>query len=76
MDAELQALREAINPRIIVQKMADIDFANGDSLCLKLGGDGDNGEYLIELMEAALLKNQSPFDVVFLAKLKALKKSL
>jgi hypothetical protein len=50
------ALLEAINPRIIVQEMADIDFVNGDSLCLKLGGDGDNGEYLIELMEAALAK--------------------
>ena len=56
LHVESERLREVITPRVVVQKMADIDFANGDSLYLKFGGDGDNGEYLIELMEAALLE--------------------
>ena len=43
-----------IDPYKIVQAMADIDFKNGDSLCIKIGGDGDNGNYLIELMEQAI----------------------
>lgn len=36
--------------REMVQWIADLDYLRGDNLCLKLGGDGDNGEYLIELL--------------------------
>ena len=43
-----------MDAKAIVRRMGDIDYENGDSLCLKLGGDGDNGEYLIELMEQAI----------------------
>jgi hypothetical protein len=28
------------------------DFANGDAFCFKSGGDGDNGEMLMDLLDA------------------------
>jgi len=39
----------------LAKKMGDIDFEAGDSMCLSFGGDGDNGEYLIELLTQALI---------------------
>lgn len=35
----------------IASALADIDMENGDSLCLKFGGDGDNGEELMYLLD-------------------------
>lgn len=36
----------------MVRWIADYDFKYcGDSMCLELGGDGDNGEHLIYLLE-------------------------
>lgn len=36
----------------LMEWMMDIDInAYGDSLCLKIGGDGDNGETLMYLMD-------------------------
>jgi hypothetical protein len=31
--------------------IADLDFKNGDSFCFKCGGDGDNGEDLMYLLD-------------------------
>lgn len=37
----------------LVRFMADHDFNDyNDSLCIKVGGDGDNGEHLMYLMDA------------------------
>ena len=52
--AELEAASKPIDVRALVKAVADLDFANGDSLCLKLGGDGDNGEILIEWLSDSL----------------------
>ena len=35
----------------IVRAIAEIDFENGDSFCFKIGGDGDNGEELMYLLD-------------------------
>jgi len=35
----------------LMEWMMDVDFNTGDSLCLKTGGDGDNGETLMFLMD-------------------------
>ena len=41
--------------RQLVDVMADIDFQEHDDfMAIKLGGEGDNGEHLIELIEKAL----------------------
>ena len=32
--------------------ISDLDFANGDYFCFKSGGDGDNGEMLMDLIDA------------------------
>lgn len=31
--------------------ISDLDFANGDFFCFKSGGDGDNGECLMDLLD-------------------------
>lgn len=37
----------------LVRFMADHDFNDyGDSFCIKMGGDGDNGEQLMFIMDA------------------------
>ena len=36
----------------LVQELAEIDYMYfGDSLCLKIGGDGDNGETLCYMLD-------------------------
>ena len=32
--------------------ISDLDYAYGDTFCFKSGGDGDNGEQLMYLMDA------------------------
>jgi hypothetical protein len=51
LQAELDKLRDV---RAWVKRAAQIDFDNGDMLDLNFGGDGDNGEFLIDALEAAL----------------------
>jgi hypothetical protein len=43
----------------LAHAIAAYDFEHGDLLCLKFGGDGDNGEALIEAL-AHVLANQEP----------------
>lgn len=31
--------------------ISELDFANGDAFCFKCGGDGDNGEILMDLLD-------------------------
>lgn len=31
--------------------ISELDFKNGDVLCFKSGGDGDNGELLMDLLD-------------------------
>ena len=31
--------------------ISEVDFANGDAFCFKCGGDGDNGEMLMALLD-------------------------
>ena len=35
----------------IYRSIAEIDFQNDDSFCFKSGGDGDNGETLMYLLD-------------------------
>ena len=32
--------------------ISDLDYKHGDTFCFKSGGDGDNGEQLMYLMDA------------------------
>ena len=47
--------------------MADVDYNTGDTFCLKKGGDGDNGEHLMYLMDgffertASVAEDSTPF---------------
>lgn len=36
----------------LAHAIADLDFDNGDSFCFKFGGDGDNGETLMFLLDS------------------------
>ena len=38
--------------------ISDLDFKNGDFFCFKSGGDGDNGEFLMDLLDAYFEKEQ------------------
>lgn len=42
------------NPKTeeIYNFISEVDFANGDVFCFKKGGDGDNGEMLMDLLDA------------------------
>lgn len=31
--------------------ISEVDFVNGDAFCFKCGGDGDNGEMLMSLLD-------------------------
>ena len=31
--------------------ISEVDFGNGDAFCFKAGGDGDNGEMLMDLLD-------------------------
>jgi hypothetical protein len=44
----------------LAHAIADYDFEHGDLLCLKFGGDGDNGEALIEALAHVLANQESP----------------
>lgn len=35
----------------IYNYISQVDFANGDAFCFKSGGDGDNGEMLMDLLD-------------------------
>ena len=35
----------------LARRLAKIDMANGDFFCWKFGGDGDNGEELLYLLD-------------------------
>jgi hypothetical protein len=35
----------------MARDIAQLDFENGDIFCFKFGGDGDNGEHLIYLLD-------------------------
>jgi len=35
----------------LMKHISELDFVNGDYFCFKMGGDGDNGESLMYLMD-------------------------
>ena len=35
----------------IYDYISKVDYANGDAFCFKEGGDGDNGEMLMDLLD-------------------------
>lgn len=37
--------------REIYDFISEVDFGNGDAFCFKSGGDGDNGEMLMDLLD-------------------------
>lgn len=54
--ARIEALEKLLDPETLARKIGDWDFThNDDYFCFKFGGDGDNGEMLIDAL-AALLK--------------------
>ena len=56
LQARIEALEKLLDPETLARKIGDWDFThNDDYFCFKFGGDGDNGEMLIEAL-AALLK--------------------
>ena len=45
----------------IVRYAAKLDYEQcGDSLCLKMGGDGDNGEHLMYLLDCYFAEEDKP----------------
>ena len=38
--------------------ISKLDFENGDYFCFKSGGDGDNGEFLMDLLDCYFLSKQ------------------
>ena len=53
--ARIKALEKLLDPKILARKIGDWDFThNSDYFCWKFGGDGDNGEMLIEALAALL----------------------
>lgn len=50
----IKALTEKLESRNLAEDICDYDFANGDLQYLKFGGDGDNGEALIEALDSQL----------------------
>lgn len=47
-----------IKSRAIYDFISEVDFANGDAFCLKKGGDGDNGEMLMDLLDTYFNKEK------------------
>lgn len=41
-----------VKSKEIYDFISETDFANGDAFCFKKGGDGDNGEMLMDLLDA------------------------
>ena len=53
--ARIEALEKLLDPETLARKIGDWDFAhNSDYFCFKFGGDGDNGEMLIDALAALL----------------------
>ena len=53
--ARIEALEKLLDPETLARKIGDWDFThNDDYFCFKFGGDGDNGEMLIEALAALL----------------------
>ena len=53
--ARIDALEKLLDPETLARKIGDWDFAhNDDYFCFKFGGDGDNGEMLIDALAALL----------------------
>ena len=51
----VEALEKLLDPETLARKIGDWDFAhNDDYFCFKFGGDGDNGEMLIDALAALL----------------------
>ena len=40
-----------IKSKEIYDFISELDFQNGDVFCFKSGGDGDNGEFLMDLLD-------------------------
>lgn len=57
MKTPMQRWEEGIehDPRSVAlyKKLDRLDFENGDVFCFKSGGDGDNGEHLMYLLDMA-----------------------
>jgi len=55
LQARIEALEKLLDPETLARKIGDWDFThNDDYFCFKFGGDGDNGEMLIEALAALL----------------------
>ena len=55
LEARIEALEKLLDPETLARKIGDWDFThNDDYFCFKFGGDGDNGEMLIEALAALL----------------------
>lgn len=53
--ARIEELENLLDPETLARKIGDWDFAhNDDYFCFKFGGDGDNGEMLIDALAALL----------------------
>lgn len=53
--ARIEALEKLLDPETLARKIGDWDFThNDDYFCFKFGGDGDNGEMLIDALAALL----------------------
>ena len=53
--AELSRLQQLLDPYNLAKAIAKYNYEEqGDSLCLKFGGDGDSGEYLLEALYAIM----------------------
>lgn len=45
----------------LLEYIEEVDYANGDYFCFKSGGDGDNGEILMDLLDC-FFKNKDKLE--------------
>lgn len=48
----------------LYKEISDLDFAHGDVFCFKQGGDGDNGEHLMYLLDMIFEKRDRDKEAV------------
>lgn len=59
-DIENYGFAKEHNPKSeeIYDFISELDFENGDGFCFKKGGDGDNGEALMDLLDCYFASKQ------------------
>lgn len=63
---ENYGMKKDHNPKSIelYNFISELDFENGDYFCFKSGGDGDNGEFLMDLLDCYFASKKQNNEVI------------